>query len=211
MQVPVTRKRISAMRVELAQRDVPRHLQFALVVVVIGHFQALQVEMQRLARQQALVAGVPVVELDELRVVELGPHQLALHGLFGAPGGVAGEAVILIIEAGNLALHPVVELRVGELVLQEGLNVLRLLDLRLDVLILVIGDLLGDQRADDLPADRHQFARGEIGLVHPFVGAPLIGRGLARPCPPGLISYAAPICSTSAAILGDRRPEFDRK
>ena len=137
MQVPVIRNWISAMRVELAQRDVARHLEFALVVVVIGHFEPLEVEMQRLAGEQALVAGVPVVELDELGVVELGTHQLALHGLLGAARGVAGEAVILVVEAGQLAPHPVVERRVGELVLQEGLHLLRLLDLRLDVLVVV--------------------------------------------------------------------------
>jgi hypothetical protein len=35
-----------------------------------------------------------------------------------------------------------------------GVHVLRLLDLGLDVLIVVIGGLLGDQRSDDLPSDR---------------------------------------------------------
>lgn len=157
----------------------PRHLELALVVVVIGHFEPLEVEMQRLARQQAPMAGIPVVELDELGIVELGPHQFALHRLLGAPRCIAGEAIILIIEPGDLALHPVIELRVGELSPQERLHILRLLDLCLDVLIFVICDLLRDQRGDDLPADRHQLPRGEIGLVHPLVRAPLVA-GSAR-------------------------------
>ena len=133
--------------------------------------------MQRLAGQQALMAGVPVVELDELGRVELGPHQLLLHRLLGLPGGVAGEAVVLVVEAGQVALHPVVEDGAGELVLQEGLDVLRLLHLGLDRLVVVVGDLLGDQRGDDLPADLRQLARGEVGLQRPLVGAPLVSRG----------------------------------
>ena len=124
-------------RIELAQRYVPGHLEFARVAVVIGHFQPLDVEMQRLAGQQALMAGIPVVELDELGVVEFRPHQFLFHRRLGAARRVAGETIILVVEAGELAPHPVVELRVGELVLQERQNVLRLLDLGLDVLIFV--------------------------------------------------------------------------
>ena len=109
VQEPVIRSVEQRQRVELAQRDVPGQLELALVVVVIGHLHPLEVEMQRLAGEQALVAGVPVVELDELGVVELGAHQLLLHRLLGLARGVAGEAVVLVVEAGQLALHPVVE------------------------------------------------------------------------------------------------------
>jgi hypothetical protein len=35
--------------------------------------------------------------------------------------------------------------------------------------------LLGDQRANDLPADGHQIARSEIDLMHPLVGTTLVG------------------------------------
>ena len=170
-------ERQQGQRIELAQRDVAGQLELPLVVVVVGHLHPLDVEMQRLAGQQALVAGVPVVELDELGRVELGPHQLPLHRLLRPPGGVAGEAVVLVVEAGQVALHPAVEGRAGELVLQEGLDVLRLLHLGLDGLVVVVGDLLGDQRGDDLPADLRQLARGEVRLQHPFVGAALVSGG----------------------------------
>ena len=53
-----------------------------------------------------------------------------------------------------------------------------LLDLLLDVQVLVVRDLLGDQRAEDLPADLHQLARGQVALQHPVVGAALVGGGL---------------------------------
>jgi len=123
------------------------------------------------------MARVPVVELDELGRVELWAHQLLFHRLLRLAGGVAGEAVVLVVQAGQVALHPGVEDGAGEFVLQEGLDILRLLHLRLDGQVVVVGDLLGDQRGDDLPSDLHQLARRKVRLERPLVGAPLVSRG----------------------------------
>ncbi len=155
-------------------------LVLALVVVVIGHLHALEVEVQRLTGEQALAAAIPVVELDKGQLVQLRPHQLVLHGLLGPAGDVEGELVILVIELGKLALHPVVERFAGELGFQELLELLGLFDLRLQILVLQAGDLLADQRGDDLPADLHQLPRRQVALEHPLIGAAFIGSGLGR-------------------------------
>ena len=93
----------------------------------------------------------------------------------GSARGVEGEAVVFVVEPRNLALHPQIKLFVGELVVEELVHFLRVLDLLLDIQVLVVGDLLSDQRGEDLPPDLHQLVRGKIVLEHPFVRAALIG------------------------------------
>ena len=77
-----------------------------------------------------------------------------------------------------------------------------LLDLLLDVQVLVVGDLLGDQRAEDLPADLHQLARGQVALQHPVVGAALVATRSWTRMPAWSCSQAAiDAAGSSAAIL----------
>ena len=116
-------------RVELAQRDVAGQLQFALVVVVVRHLHPLDVQIERLAGEQALAPAVPVVELHEILGVQFGAHQLLLHRPLGLARGVEGEPVVLVVEPRNLALHPQVEIFVGELVVEELIHLLRVRDL----------------------------------------------------------------------------------
>ena len=85
-------------RVELAQRDVARQLELALVVLEVGHLHPLDVELERLAGEQALAAAVPVVERDEVRRVELRAPQLELHRPLGLARRVEREAVPLVVE-----------------------------------------------------------------------------------------------------------------
>ena len=88
------------------------------------------------------------------------------------------EPVVLVVQSCYLTLHPGIEVHIRALIFQEVFHCLRLLDLLLRQLILVIGDLLGDQRADDLPADLHQLTGSKVGLQHPLVGAVLAPRRL---------------------------------
>ena len=53
----------------------------------------------------------------------------------------------------------------------------------LDIQVLVVRDLLGDQRGEDLPPDLHQFVRGKVVLQHPFVRAALMTRPSRRAMP----------------------------
>ena len=71
-----------------------------------------------------------------------------------------------------------------------------------------MGDLLGDQRGEDLPPDLHQLVRGEVVLQHPVVGAALVRRVSRRhaclvlfPCrdhsgndPPAILAAIATAC-----------------
>ena len=100
-----------------------------LLLLVVGHLHPLDVEIERLAGEQALAPAVPVVELDEVLGVELGAHQLLLHRPLGLARGVEREAVVLVVEARDLALHPEIELLVGELVVQELIDLLGVVDL----------------------------------------------------------------------------------
>jgi hypothetical protein len=85
-------------------------------------------------------------------------------------------------------------------------HVLCLLDLRLNSRVLVIGDLLGDQRCEDLPSHAHQLAGGKVRLQHPFIRATLIGGGA-----PGDGRLVARVCSVHLHHVctdahGRRRP-----
>ena len=143
----------------------------------------MTIQIERLAGEQALAPAVPVVELDEVLGVQFGAHQLLLHRLLGLARGVEREAVVLVVEPRDLALHPEIEFFVGELVVQELIDLLGVLDLLLDIQILVMRDLFGDQRGEDLPPDLHQLVRGEVVLQHPVVGAALVGAGLRGAVP----------------------------
>ncbi len=90
-------------RIELAQGNVPGQLEFAFVAIVIGHLHPLDVEIERLTAQQPFMTGVPVIELDELGRIEFRPHQFPLHRLLCLTGDIEGEAIVLIVEAGDLA------------------------------------------------------------------------------------------------------------
>ncbi len=161
--------------IELAQRHGFGQLQFALVVVVICHLQAFEIQIERFTGEQALAPAVPIVELDKVPGVHFGAHQLLFHGSLGSTRGLEGEAVVFVIESRNLALHPQIKLFVGELVVEELVHFLRVLDLLLDIQVLVVCDLLSDQRGEDLPSDLHQLVRGKIALEYPFVRATFIG------------------------------------
>ena len=97
------------------------------------------------------------------------------HGSLGSTRGLEGEAIVFVIEPRNLALHPQIKLFVGELVVEELVHFLRVLDLLLDIQVLVVCDLLSDQRRQDLPSDLHQLVRGKVVLEYPLVRATFIG------------------------------------
>lgn len=130
--------------VELAKRDMARQLQLAFVVFVIRHLHSLDIQMQCLTRKQALSSTIPVVELHEVLGVQLGAHQFLFHRLLRLARGVKGEAVVLVIEPGNLALHPQIEFFIGKFVVQELIHFLRIDDLLLDAQIFVARNLLSD-------------------------------------------------------------------
>lgn len=47
-------------------------------------------------------------------------------------------------------------------------------DLLLNVFILMVSDLLGDQRTDYLPSDLYQLARSKVVLEHPVINTAFI-------------------------------------
>ena len=126
------------------------------------------------------MSAVPVVRLDVGCRVELGAHQLPFHGLLGLAGGVQGEAVVLVVQAGQLALHPAVEFLAGELGLQELEHFLGLADLGLGGGVFGAGRLFGEHGGEQLAAELAEFAGGEVGLQQPVVGAALIARRPGR-------------------------------
>ncbi len=147
---------------------------------MVRELHSHHVEVQRFACEQSFASSVPVVELYEVPSIELGTHKLLLHRSFRLPRRVEGEPVVLVVEARDLALHPKVEILVRELGLKDLVDLLGVGDLLLDDLVLVLRDLLGDQRADDLPPVLFELVRRKVVLEEPLVRAPFVGRLLAR-------------------------------
>lgn len=92
-------------RVHLEQADVLGQLVLALVEVVVGHLHALDVHVELLPGQQALLAG----QVAELKIAQFRIAQFVLQGAFGLFRNVEGELKALGIQALDLALHPGVE------------------------------------------------------------------------------------------------------
>src|SRR6185295_4123305 len=63
---------------------------------------------------------------------------------------------------------------------EDLIHLLGVGDLLLEIQILVMSDLLGDQRGEDLPADLHQLVRGEVVLQEPVVRPALMPRRSRR-------------------------------
>src|SRR5215217_839681 len=97
-------------RIELPERDVPRQLQLAFIVFVVGHLHPFDIELERLAGKQTLAPAIPVVELDEILRIHFRPHQLAFHGALRFASSVESETVVLVVETRDFALHPEIEL-----------------------------------------------------------------------------------------------------
>ena len=74
-------------RIHLQQADVLGQLVLALVEVVVGHLHALDVQVELLAGQQALLAG----QVAELEIAQFRVAQLVLQGALGLLGDVEGE------------------------------------------------------------------------------------------------------------------------
>src|SRR6266496_817056 len=146
-------------RVETGERHVLGELVLAPVLLEERQLEALQVEAQRLAGEQPSAPAVPIAELDELLVVELGAHDLVLERLLGPPGEIESDLVAVVVELRELPLHPGVQLFVGELLAQEGVDGLSVLDLALMVVVLVLDYLLAQQRRDDLAPVLLKLAR----------------------------------------------------
>ena len=107
------------------------------VVLEVARVHALQVVLEALPGQQALLQAVPVAELDEGGVRQ---RQLVAVGALGLLREVVGQLVALEVERRQLPDHPLVELDVGELLLHELAHRARVLDLALVVLEVAFGE-----------------------------------------------------------------------
>src|SRR5438105_2126997 len=65
--------------VELQQADMLGHFIFAAVEVVVGHFHALDVQIELFASEQTLLAG----QVAELKIAQFRVAQLMLQGTLG--------------------------------------------------------------------------------------------------------------------------------
>ncbi len=108
-------------------------LELAFVVVVVCHLHQFDIQIERLAGEQALVPTISIVELYEVLSIQFGRHQLLFHRPLGFTRRVECEAVILVVEPRNLALHLEGEVFVGELVVEELVYRLGIGNLLLDV------------------------------------------------------------------------------
>jgi hypothetical protein len=104
-------------------------------------------------------------------------HQLLFHCPLCLAHGVESEAIVLIAEPRNLALHPEIKVFVGEFVVEKLVHLLCIGNLLLDIQVLVMGDLFGDQRGEYLTPNLHQLVHGEVVLQQPVVRAALIACG----------------------------------
>ena len=163
-------------RVELSQRHVFGQLELALVVFVIRHLHPFDIQIKRFTREQAFAPAVPIVEFHKVLSVHFGAHQFLFHRPLGSTRGVEREAIVLVVEPRNLALHPQIKIFVGELVVEELVHFLCVLDLLLNIEVLVVRDLLRDQRGEYLPSVLHQLVRSEVVLEYPLVGPALVAR-----------------------------------
>ena len=183
VQRPVVRSCNQRQRIDLQQADVLGQLVLALVEVVVGHLHALDVQVELLAGQQALLAG----QVAELEIAQLRVAQFVLQGALGFLGDVEGELEALRVEPLHLALHPGIERLVGLLagllgafLIQEALDLLGVLHLLAVVLQLQLGDGLADLRRAQLLEDLGDLAGGQVALEGPVLLAAGVGADLCR-------------------------------
>ena len=98
------------------QGDLLLDLQPPAIPVEEGLIHAVQLQHQRLARQQPFLQAIPVAEADEAII----GAQLVLQRPLGRFGHVVGQPVGLEVEPGEPGSHPGIEVLAGELAAQES-------------------------------------------------------------------------------------------
>src|SRR5262249_15468520 len=149
-----------ALRAYLQEAHVLGELVLSPVELDVRHLHALDVLVELLAGEQALLAS----EVAELDVRETWVAELLLQRALGLARDVERELEGLAIEPLHLALHPRVEGLVRHLALEKRLDLLRLLDLHLVVVPLALRHRLAYLRSAQLLVELRELACGDVAL-----------------------------------------------
>jgi len=148
---------------ECCKRDVLRDLVLPIVLFEISRVHALEIEVEPLACQQTFLQGVPVTELNEIRVCRSQP-ELETVRAFRALRHVVCQLIARKVEARYLTDRPVVQLLTAVLLAQECACFLGVFDLELVVALFVLGDRFTNLSGEDLLADLSELVIREILL-----------------------------------------------